>query len=74
MHVGDKYEPITAEQAGILLGRTGPPSRPFLYKFPLGLLILGGIAVLAVIGKVIGGRGEKATDDADLDQYRKGAS
>ncbi len=73
LHVGDKYEPITAEQAGILLGRTSPPSRPFLYKFPLGLMILGGIAVLAVIGKVVSGRAEKAADDdADLDQYRKG--
>ena len=72
--IGDKQAVvIPPELAAKLLGRTDPPSRPFLYKFPLGLLILGGIAVLAVIGKVVGGRAEKAAD-ADLDQYRKGAS
>jgi len=66
--------PITAEQAATFLGRTDPPGRPFLYKFPLGLLILGGIAILAVIGNVIGGRGEKAADGDGSDEYRKTAN
>ncbi len=73
--VGEKQAVIiTPEQAAKLLGRDSPPSRPLLYKFPLGLLILGGIAVVVIAAKLLGGRGEKADDGAGLDQYRKGAN
>lgn len=75
LYDGDKtYHPITPEEAARFLGRTDPPSRPFLFKFPLGLLILGGILVLGIIGAIFNKKeptGQTDADDTDLDQYRR---
>lgn len=74
LHVGDKYEPISPEQAAQLLGRDSPPGRPFLYKFPLGLIILAVVALFGIIGTVTKSRQERREeqDDDELDQYRTG--
>lgn len=72
LHVGDRYEPITPEKAAEYLGQTAPPGRPFLYKFPLGLLILGGFLLFGVLGTIFKSRKEHQEEqgDDDLDQYR----
>lgn len=60
--VGDQKEfmPLTAAQAATLLGKAEDEmSRPFLYKFPLGWLILGPLILLAILGAVFG---EKEAD------------
>jgi hypothetical protein len=46
---GKKYSPITASQAAELMGvPESELGKPFLYRFPLGLLILVGIAAVSV--------------------------
>lgn len=46
LHDGDRYAPITREQAEAILGSKASP--PFLYHVPLGWLIVGPLVVLGV--------------------------
>lgn len=73
LYRGNEYESITPEEAALLLGQSSAPGRPFLYKFPLGLLIIAGIVVLGVIGSLLGKKKEpeEKDDDGSLDQYRR---
>lgn len=55
LHSGNNYEPISAAQAAMLLGKPEASlSPPWGYRFPLGLLILGGVLVLVGLGAIFG--------------------
>jgi hypothetical protein len=60
VYEGKQYNPISEAEAAQLLGKSESElSAPFLYRVPLGWLILGPILLLAVIGKVVSrGRSE----------------
>jgi hypothetical protein len=50
-----QYDPVSADEAAALLGKSpGELSRPCLYKYPLGLVILGGLAALFVPLGILG--------------------
>lgn len=72
LQAGGKHYIIPGSLAAELLGRDSPPSRPFLYKFPLGLLILGGVVLFGVVRAVVTARRDtrEERNDEDLDQYR----
>jgi len=68
VYEGTNFRPITAEQAAQLLGKSPREiSPPFLYRFPLGLLIVAGFVLLAVIGKVVNKKGDGGTTPAAPD-------
>jgi hypothetical protein len=54
LYAGDQYWPLTLAQVVALTGKSESDfSKPFLYKFPLGLLILGGVILLIVAGSLL---------------------
>lgn len=68
VYEGEQSRSITPSEAALLLGKKESDlSRPFLYRYPLGLLIVGGLAVLGILGAAIGGKAkpaeEKPADD-----------
>jgi hypothetical protein len=58
LYSGDNYSEPTPADWKEILGGEGRESlgKPFLYRFPLGLTILGCVVVVAVLGKTIGSR------------------
>ena len=58
LYSGDDFWEPTPTGWKELLGGEGSASlgKPFLYRFPLGLTLLGSVVVVAVLGKTIGSR------------------
>jgi hypothetical protein len=53
VYEGDRPHPITPAEAARLLGKSESDlSKPFLYRFPLGLLILGPLAVVGFVSSM----------------------
>src|SRR5262245_22464224 len=51
VYSGDRYSPISSAEAARLLGKNESDlTTPFLYRWPLGWLIIGPLIVLIVIG------------------------
>jgi hypothetical protein len=66
LYEGDGYEPITGEDAAKFMRQPTLPDPPFFYRFPLGLLILGGLlglCLLGVIASAFGGAESKKNDE-----------
>jgi hypothetical protein len=50
VYEGNGYETITRQQAALLLGRSEAQlSKPVLYSFPPGLMIIGGLIVVGIV-------------------------
>lgn len=65
---GDSYQPITEAQAEELAGED--LASPFLYRWPLGWLIVGALAVLFVGSKLLSGAKTKAGGSDLLEAMR----
>jgi hypothetical protein len=49
----DRYQPISRSQAAMLMGVSEDQlSKPFLYKFPLGLIILVGVVLICIAVRI----------------------
>jgi hypothetical protein len=73
VYEGKGYQPIPPAEAARLLGRSeNELSRPFLYRVPLGWLILGPLAVLGLLGAALErGGGTRVTLPFDDARYQK---
>lgn len=61
----DKVWNLTDEEAAMLLGvQPGELGKPFLYRFPLGLLILGGVVAGLLVISRMGKKSTPATPSA----------
>jgi hypothetical protein len=60
VYENDEYMPISNEEAARLLGKEGSLWNPFLYTFPIGLLLIAGIIGLWVLNQVLDHRQHKA--------------
>jgi hypothetical protein len=56
LYAGDRYWPITEAQAARFLDHEGGLGSPFLYKFPLGLLILSGLVFCFALSRILARR------------------
>lgn len=57
-----RFAPLTAAQAALMLNKQESElESPFLYRFPLGLLILAGVVLLVMVGMIAELRSQKRT-------------
>jgi hypothetical protein len=70
---GQGYAPISPDQAAFFLGKSESDlSKPFNYKFPIGLDILAGLAVIGIIAGIMNKRSQRKTQALfDDPRYRK---